>query len=270
MHTAGQDFPGLRVAVALNTMDAGLANPAEAEAGLTGLAAWVKDPERLLQMSHRLTMRIGLAQVPRRAPGGWALALVRPGRLGGLRGPVELNRAVLAVDPDPDLGAAPVVVRHEGGLAWHEAWEPQMGVGAVDAGGLDDEDHLVRVLRLRTAERPLPPATPTEATAALSRATTTALSLLGNSGLGGAGGIGERPTTAGTVQLGEAYPHASQVLLDRAMTMLAIVQAGLEQAPEVLPHSHGITARATALEPLRGAALDAIQSAVSWPTHLMV
>lgn len=255
-------MPARCVAI-LNAVDAGVLTPPEAEQSLAGLA-WVKDPDRLLRMSHRLTLRIGLAQVPRRWPGAWQLALVGAGRLTGLRGPAELNQACLAADPDPILGLAGVALRHEGGIALTLAHEPAMGVGAVDAGGLDDEDHLVAVLRVRAAVRPLPPPTPAEAarhlSEALVRATTTLTSVATTDG---------RPEAAATVRLGEAYPTANQEFLDRAMTVLSIVAAARAQEHE-LPHSHAVTTRATALEPLRQAALDAVCSALSWPSHAMV
>lgn len=258
----------LQLTATLNAMDAGAVNPAEAEDALRGpegeLFAWVKDPDRLMGMSHRLTLRIGMAQVPRRFPGPWMVAVVAPGRLTGLRGPAELTRAALSAQEDPALGAVAVAVRQAGTLAWTPALEPEMGVGAIDAGGLDDEDHLVPVLRLRHAERPLPPATPSEAAHALTAAMNRAAGALQASGFTS----GQRPGATGTVRLGPAYGPANQRLLDQALTMLAVVAAGQEQNGE-LPHSHAIATRAAALAPLRTAALDAVSAAVSWPTHAM-
>ena len=258
----------LRLTATLNAMDAGVINPAEAEDALRGPEgerfAWVKDPDRLMEMSHRLTLRIGMAQVPRRFPGPWMAALVAPGRLTGLRGPAELSKAALSAEEEPALGAVAVVVRHAGSLAWTQAHEPEMGVGAIDAGGLDDEDHLVPVLRLRAAERPLPPATPSEAAHALTAAMNPAASALQASGFTS----GQRPDATGTVRLGPTYGPANQRLLDQALTMLSIVAAAQDQTEE-LPHSHAIATRGAALAPLRTAALDAVSSAVSWPTHAM-
>lgn len=245
----------VRLVAALNAVHAGLATVPEVEAAVRENAFWVQDPDRLLQMSERLTLRIGLAQMPRRLPGAWALALVTPGRFGGLRGPRDLNRLVLQQPADDDLGAVAVAVRHQGQAAALLGWEEPAGAQG---------DDLVPVLAIHPAERPLPPATPAEAARALGSAMAEATSALAASGVV----AGSRPDPAATVRLGQAYGAANQQLLDRAMTVLALVQAAREGESD-LPHSHAVTRRAAALEPLRAAALDAVQAAVSWPAHLM-
>lgn len=246
------DLLGLRVVALLNAMDAGVLGAAQAEHALSPLLAGMTDPDEVFGLGERLGLRIGLAQVPRRLPGGWALALVAPGRLGGLRGPAATNRDALALEPDDLVGAAAIAVRHAGGAALLPGWQRT-----------GDEDW--RVLRVAPAERPLSPPTPQEAGRALLAAMGSAAQALGSSGLV----TGGRPDAASTVALGAAYPAGNQTLLDRAMTVLAAV-ATAEQQSAQLPHAHAVGTRAAHLGPLRAAALDAVQSALSWPTHLMV
>ncbi|MGA4669790.1 hypothetical protein ACPCG0_08350 [Propionibacteriaceae bacterium Y1923] len=246
-----------RLAVLLNSMDAGRVNPSEAEHALAGQVHLVEDPEQRLGLGHHPTLRLAMAQMPRLpGPGGWVLALVTPGRLGGLRGPAALNQSALASVPEPELGAVAVVLRHDGLLAW------QAAAAIPEEESVDEE---VLSLVLSGAERPLSPATPTEAGRQLAQvmaASTAALEAM-------AVAAGRRPDPAATVQLGGSYPASSQVLLDQAMTVLAVVEAAHRWEAE-LPHSHAVTSRSGALASLRAAALDAVQAAVSWPTHLMV
>ena len=246
----------LRLAVLLNGIEAGRVNPAEAEDAIRGQVHQVVDRDEVLGLGEVPSLRLALAQVPRLSRAGWALALVSPGRLGGLRGPAVLNQRALAADPEPELGAVPVVLRHDGGFAWLAEY-------AIPAA--ETHDHVVNNLTLLGAARPLSPATPAVAGRALASAMAEATEALVQMALT----AGERPRPAGTVALGGAYPHASQKLLDQAMTVLAIVEAARSQEAD-LPHSHAVTTRAARLAPLRQAALDAVQAAVSWPAHLMV
>ena len=246
----------LRLAVLLNSIDAGHLNPAEAEHALQPHVHLVDDQDELLGQGPVPTLRIALAQVPRLSSAGWALALVAPGRMGGLRGPVTLTSAALRAPTEPELDVVPVVLRHDGGLAWLA----ETGIPAAEA--LDDQ---VVNLALSVAERPLSPPTPSEASRTLASVMGQATSALESMGLSG----GNRPRPAGTVALGSSYPAANQTLLDQAMTVLAITAAAREAEPD-LPHSHAVTTRAARLAPLRSAALDAVQAAVSWPAHLMV
>ena len=246
----------LRLAVLLNSLEAGHLNPAEAEHGLAPHVHLVYDRDELLGQGPSPSLRIAMAQMPRLGGAGWALALVAPGRMGGLRGPTSLTRAALAAPTEPELAAVPVVLRHAGGLAWLA----ETGIPQQEA--LDDE---VVNLVPAGAERPLSPPTPTEASRLLTSAMVAATGALESLGLTG----GSRPRPAGTVALGRSYPTSNQTLLDQAMTVLAIADAARDGETD-LPHSHAVTTRAAQLAPLRSAALDAIQAAVSWPTHLMV
>lgn len=248
-----------RLAVLLNSMDAGRVNAAEVEHALAPQVHLVEDPQELLGLGHHPSLRLAVAQMARLPAGstpGWALALVAPGRMGGLRGPAALNQAALAGHPEPELGVVPLVLRHDGGLAWRATW------AIPDQEAVADE---VVNLALARAERPLSSATPTEAGRHLAAVISQATSTLDSLGVR----AGARPTPAGTVQLGRAYPTSSQTLLDQAMTMLAIVDAARAAEAE-LPHSHAVTTRSGPLAALRSAALDAVQAVVSWPTHLMV
>ncbi|MGA4508615.1 hypothetical protein ACQB6R_09005 [Propionibacteriaceae bacterium G1746] len=246
-----------RLAVLLNSIDAGLANAAEAEHAIRGHVHLVLDEHELLGVGQSPTLRIAMARLDRLSAHhpGWQLALVAPGRLGGLRGPAALSRTALAEVPEPEVGAAPVVVRHDGAVAL------VAGQAVPDEEQLDDELVTLRVL---SAERPLSPPTPTEAARALAQAMAAATTTLATTGLTAGG----RPDPAATVALGQAYGAANQSLLDQAMTVLAILAAA-QQGETDLPHSHAITTRAAQLAPLRTAAWDALQAAVSWPMHLM-
>lgn len=246
----------LRLAVLLNGIDAGLVNPAEAEHALRPHVHLVDDRDELLGQGPTPSLRIALAQVPRFGSAGWALALVAPGRMGGLRGPIALNQAALRAPTEPELAVVPVVLRHDGGIAW-------LAESAIpDAEVLDDE---VVNLALASAERPLSPPSPGEASRTLTSAMLQAATAVESLGFTG----GRRPPPAGTVALGRTYPTANQTLLDQAMSVLAITDAARDGEAD-LPHSHAITTRAATLAPLRSAALDAVQAAISWPAHLVV
>ena len=244
-----------RLAVLLNGLGAGSTSAAEVEHLVAPAVHRVDDGLNLLGQGPQPSLRIAIARLARIQAGGWACLLVRPGRLAGLRGPAQLTRDALAQPSSPELGAVPVVVGHHGQIAI-------VGVSELPESEALDHDSLT--LRILPAERPLSPATPAEASLALSTAMREAASALTELGTV----AGSRPDPADTIRLGSDYPPANQRLLDQSLTVLAIVAAADGAAAE-LPHSHAVTSRARVLDQLRSAALDGVQSALSWPTTLM-
>jgi len=243
----------VRLVAGLNAVDAGLWGPAELEESIGLEMRGVQDPELLLHQDRLMTLRIGVAQIPRRFPGPWMLALVQPGSHGGLRGPAALTRVVTDLLPEEELfEAVPVAIHHQGGLALTLGWEP---IG----------NEAVQMMAVHEAERPLLPPTPAEATRTLMEEMKRATDVLASRPRM----PGIRPEAAPTTPLGPAYPPACQQLFDRAMTVLGIADRGCSQVEQGL-HSHSITTSQDALHPLRQAALDAIAAAISWPSHQMV
>lgn len=237
----------LRLAVVLNGLAEQAISAPFAERALTGGTTphHVHDPDGLLGLDpvSAVPVRQALARLEHlpadRARPVWALLLPRPGRMAGLRGPVEVNREAL------EAGA--VVMTHDGSLAWLGR---QVGAGVQWV--------------LARAERPLPPLDPRESARVFPRTVAHAVQALDGLDVTG----GDRPEAGPAPVLGRHYPTASQALLDRAWTVLAAAEAGLAQQHEVL-HSHAVLMRERHLRELADAALDAVSASVSWPTRSM-
>lgn len=164
---------------------------------------------------------------------GWMLALPRPGALGPLRGPVELNRTAM------DASAA--VIGVDGGIAF----VPHRVGPAVQWERFD-------------ARRPGLLPTAAEADQMLRHAILEAANLL--EGLDLASGIRPDPTE---MPLPPGFGARSQKAVVRGLNILTACDAALDDHSEVL-HAHGIHQRVTALTPVRAAAIDAICATVSW------
>lgn len=239
----------LALVSALNALAEGRATAPDAELAVRGQSPHhVHDPDGVLGLDPlaQVPLRLALARVDHgRLPGVagdgqqaepvWALLLPRPGRMAGLRGPVELNRLALA--------AGAVVTTHDGAVAW---FGQRVGEGVQ-----------WRVGRL---ERPLPPPDPREAARQLG-----GVVAAGTRGLAALGVVaGARPAAGHAPALGAHYPERSQLLLDRAWLLLAAGEQALAAQPEVL-YSHAVLVRETHLRELVGTALDAVSAAASWP-----
>lgn len=237
----------LRLATTLNQLAEGALTAPEAEQRLrAGQAHHVADPDGLLGLDplHATPVRLALARAERLGRVEWALLLPEPGRMVGLRGPLEANAAAL------EAGA--VVVSHSPVLGRHAlAWVGQ-GVGPAVQ------------WRLWAVERIVPPEVPREATRSLQQALVEAAEALGR--VDAVGGSRTEPGAAPT--LGRGYDERAQHLLDRAWVVLAACEAGLADSSQVL-HSHGVLNRERHLRELAGAARGAVCSAVSWPASAL-
>lgn len=241
----------VRLVLALARLSQGAVTAAEAEVlvrddGLGGGQEphHVHDPDQLLGLDplSGVPLRLALARIGHGALGpapGWALLLPRPGRMAGLRGPLEVNRAALESEA--------VVMTHDGSLAW---LGQRVGAGVQ--------------WRLARADRPLPVPDPREASRQLSRIVAGTAQAL--AGLDVA--VGEHPELEAAPRLGEVFPRQSQALLERAWMLLGAVDAALESQHEVL-HSHAVLTRERHLRELQQAALDAVSAACSWPTEAL-
>ncbi|WP_420175662.1 hypothetical protein [Luteococcus sp. OSA5] len=234
----------LRLTSTLNQLAAHQTNPAQAEDRLRSgqVPHHVHDADALLGLDplqavpvRQALSRIAHAPTPRTGVAPWALLLPRPGRMAGLRGPLELNRAALA--------AGAVVMSHEGELAW---LGQQVGAGVQ--------------WRLMRANTPLPVPDPRDAARQLGQVMTAAAQGLDALDLV----AGQRPDQLHSPTLGEGYDARAQQLLDRAWLVLAATDQALAEQHEVL-HSHGVLTRERHLRELADAALDAISAAASWP-----
>lgn len=167
------------------------------------------------------------------APGGWLLALPRPGRLGPLRGPQSLTRAAL------QAGAA--VIPTWGGVAW-VPWR----VGPA-----------IQWETFR-AERPMPLVSSAEAEQLLSHAIIAATSVLGELGMTS----GRRPE-GWLPEMAAGYPARQRRAAERALLLVEATDAALADDSEIL-HTHAIATRAASLRQVQQAALDSLQSACAW------
>ena len=165
---------------------------------------------------------------------GWLLALPAPGRLGVLRGPVELNRAALAA------GSAVL------GIASNVALVPVRVGPALQWG-------------LHRAEHPAPPPTTYEAERALSETILTAGRTLARSD------VASGPTPVAEPELGPApgYPPRQRAAAERSARLLVACQTALDHDGGSLS-SYEAAARRRELEAVRDAARDALCAAVSW------
>lgn len=212
------------------------------------LAGWLTDPEGLFGDQLQVSLRLVLARVAV-TPTPWMLALVAPGRAGGLRGSTGLRRQVGAMPLDPNTGGAGVVLSHDGALAL-----------LPDRSHDDLGDGAEQVWQVRSAERPLLPATPAEARLALRQVIGRATATIAASGMS----AGVRPEPAATVDLGAAYAAANQQLLDQALSMVQVAAAATASA-DLLPSAHDQAGRRAAVTDLGRCAMDGISAAVSWP-----
>ena len=238
----------LRLTTVLDDLSAGRTNAPQAEARLQqgGRPHHVFDPDGLLGLDPiaQVPVRLALARIEhgQLSPGVrpvWALLLPRPGRMAGLRGPLEVNRAA--------LGAGAAVMPHDGTLCW---LGEQVGEGMQ--------------WRLARAERPFPPPDPREAARQLGAVLAGAASALAELDIA----AGERPDEVHAPVLGPGFDERSQHLLDRAWLLLTTVDAALEAQSAVL-HSHAVLTRERHLRELADAALDAISAAASWPSDAL-
>lgn len=235
----------LHLTSVLNAMSAGLISAPQAEYdlrmaqdGAPGRPHHAVDEQQLLGLEPDAgsPIRLVLARVADRMPERrWVLLLPRPGRLAGLRGPLDTNRLAL------ECGA--IVLAREGGLAWL----PRPVGPAMQ-------------WQLVGARAPLLPATPGEAARALNEQLLSAARELGRLDAP----AGRRPDDAASVVLGPAYPPANQGLLDRALLWREACRAGLEAVPQTL-HSHAALTRESQLRTLEGFCEDAVCAAASWP-----
>ncbi|RCK70527.1 hypothetical protein DT076_03550 [Desertihabitans brevis] len=169
------------------------------------------------------------------APGSWLLALPRPGALGVLRGPVELNSAAL------EAGAAVV---HEGGVC---AFVPHRVGPAVQW----------RVLR---AHRPFPVPSSAETERALSTELLRAADALAEL----QAASGQRPQLLDGPVLAPGYPARQERAAERALRLVQVTEAGLSDDREVL-HSFALQRRTELLRRLHTVASDALCAACAWP-----
>lgn len=241
----------VRLVLALNSLSHGAVTAAEAELMVRRDAGsehqephHVHDPDQLLGLDPLagVPLRLALARIGHGALGPapvWALLLPRPGRMAGLRGPLEVNRAALEAEA--------VVMTHDGSLAW---LGQRVGAGVQ--------------WRLARAERPLPVPDPREASRQLSRVVASAAQAMAGLDLSG----GAHPELEGAPRLGGAFPRQPQALLERAWMLLGAVDAALDSQHEVL-HSHAVLTRERHLRELQQAALDAVSAACSWPAEAL-
>lgn len=235
----------LRLVSLLNAMGVGALDAPRAEymlrisdTGEPDRPHHVADPESALGLDGygALPVRLALARVADQMRGSlWMLAVVRPGDLGGLRGPAPTNEQALA------CGA--VVVNHGGGVAW-----------------LPHPVGPAMQWQLARAERPLPPPAPPEAAMALNEQILESAREL--AGLDAA--AGRRPEDAASVVLGRAYPVRNQQLLDKALLWREACAAGLA-VEDALLHSHAQLTRFAHLRRLDTLCRQAIGAAASWP-----
>lgn len=238
----------LRLTTTLDDLSAGRLNAPEAEARLQrgGRLHHVFDADGVLGLDPlaQVPVRQALARVEHGLPGTggrpvWALLLPRPGRMAGLRGPVDVNRRALAA------GAA--VMTHDGAVCW---------VGDEVGAGIQ--------WRLVRAERPLPPPDPRDAARQLAASLAAATRTLTDLDLV----AGQRPGQSHAPVLGKGFDQRAQQLLDRSWLVLEAVDAALEAQADVL-HSHAVLVREKHLRALADAALDGISAAASWPADAL-
>lgn len=176
-----------------------------------------------------------LRAVERTTTGSWLLALPRPGVLGGLRGPAALNVAALA--------AGAVVLPEQGG----PAFLPHRVGPAVQ-------------WRVLAADRPFPSPGVAETERALSGELIEAAAVLGE--LGAVSGT--RPGAPTVPRVPPGYPPRQQRAVERALRLVTIAEAGLDDDREVLT-SFAVQRRAEVLRRLHTVATDALCAACAWP-----
>ncbi len=227
-----------RLTAYLNALAAGQVSPEVAATAVVGddVAHHVVDPAALagLDPLGATPLRRALPAVAALEPELWVLVLPAPGRLGGLRGPRELNLAAL------DAGAA--VVAGSGGAAL----VPHAVGQAVQ-------------WRLHAAERPTVPPGPYEAERALSEIVLRAAATLAALDVA----AGRRPGHPPALRLAPGYDHRRQASADRAARLLQACRVALHDDGGSIT-SHESLARDRELRAVRDAAAEALCSAATW------
>lgn len=201
----------------------------------------VIDPDGLLGLDplHASDLLPALRALQLLSPGGWLLALPRPGRLGPLRGPATFHTLALA--------ASVALVRRDGGLGL-----VPHPVGA----GLQ--------WQLCPAQTPVPPPDPGEAQRELSATVLAVGRELADLDLVSTGATRSRRVDHGVDLLPAGYPGRHLAVADRALRLLVAAELALE-SPGATLSLHSDLRRGQALEQLRAVAADAVVAACAWP-----
>lgn len=234
-----QLLAAIRLTTHFNGLRHGLVSPEVAARTVVGVdtAHHVVDPEGLLGLDSFAAngLEEALVAVGPFEPEGWLLTLPRPGALGALRGPVEMNTAAL------EAGVAVV------GLIGSLGFVPHVVGTAVQ-------------WQVFAANRPFPPPSPYEAERELAQtvlATSTALSevdLIGS---------GERPDLDTSVRLPAGYSPRQQAAAERAHRLITACEYALADDGGALS-SHAIERRQVALRELLASASTALSAACTW------
>ncbi|MFC7623130.1 hypothetical protein [Microlunatus sp. GCM10028923] len=230
----------VRLTTHLNAL---LANRVSVEVAATQIVAddvahHVVDPDDLLDVdsTRAITWERALPRCLVIERTQWQLALPRPGVLGGLRGPVDLNTAALSA------GAA---VLASGG---------ELGLVPIRVG---------RALQWRVfnATLPAPPPSPYESERMLREAVLEAARTLETLELAGGAMAGWRPPDISIWAPG--YPPLQRNAIAKALRMLAAADLALSDDGGSIS-SWESDLRSRELRRVRDAASDALVSAVSW------
>jgi hypothetical protein len=168
-------------------------------------------------------------------PDGWLLALPRPGAIGALRGPRELNEAALQ--------AGEAVIGTTAGLAL----VPNRVGPAIQ-------------WRLFPAERPFAPPTPYEAERELNETILSAAAALDELGVA----AGSRPRRDRQVGLAPGYSDRQAATAERASRLLEVCDAAMRDDGAAISFFEA-DRRWQVLRRLRAAAGDALCAAISHP-----
>lgn len=239
-----QLLAAIRLTTHLNGLRHGLVSPEVAARTVVGVdtAHHVVDPEGLLGLDSFAAngLEDALVAVGPFEPEGWLLTLPRPGALGALRGPVELNTAAL------EAGVAVV------GLSGSLGFVPHVVGTAVQ-------------WQVFAGNRPFPPPTPYEAERELAQtvlATGAALSevdLISSDLMDS----GKRPDLDAPVRLPAGYSSRQQAAAERAHRLITACEYALADDGGALS-SHAIERRQLALRELLSAASAALSAACTW------
>lgn len=237
-----------RLAAALNALAAQDLDPGRAEVFVTGgrEAHHVSDPDGHLGLPETgaIPLRLALGRLASTASQHalWQVFSVHPGRLGGLRGPTEVTR--LAVD----RGA--IVIPSTGGPTW---------VPLVL--GTQEQVRAVQWLLVH-ANRPTPPALPSEAQDRLRQAMSES-----EEGLRDMAPRAPQPMPWRPLELPPGYSASSQQLLATAQRVAAAAAGARDQA--VGSSSFEFTRSEHLLNELYYAAVETLDSVVSWPQRAL-
>ncbi len=199
------------------------------------VAHHVVDPDERLSLDpfRATALDDALSTIAERERERWILTLPRPGLLGALRGPAELNQAALE--------AGEAVVASSAGLAL----VPYRVGQAVQ-------------WRVFDAERPFAPPPTYDAERELSESILRAAETLTRLEVG----AGRRPRTA-TLDLPTAYTPRQQASVDRALRLLLACDTALENDGASIS-SFEADARSRELRTVRAAASQALCAAATW------